>query len=352
MQIDFHHATTYVIARCAGFEQPDAEIIAYCSQYVDDATSKGPIFFENRAVFNRISSAHKMLDKRNTIELANHQVWLAFHFLPGNGGYEAGQDPSGSFINKIVCRRNSHVARDMVRQAIVEQDKLYHLYRLGVVMHIFADTWAHQGFAGVLHEINEVEDAEEIGDTNVFNGKLKQFLFDILDDAIPPLGHGRANIFPDMPFLSWTYRNGLGDVIERDNPNDFCEAANEMCKAMQRYRLKDPDANVNGLNEIVYSKLHNMFISIKDKEGDKRHKKWLHAIRENEFGFGNETISYAARGRHSWKEQSLGSSHDLPVHKYKKEFLKSDWKLFHDAIQAHRFHIIHDVLPKYGICAA
>ena len=44
----------------------------------------------------------------------------------------------------------------MVRKAIIEQDKPYALHQLGVVMHIFADTWAHQGFAGVMHEINEV----------------------------------------------------------------------------------------------------------------------------------------------------------------------------------------------------
>jgi hypothetical protein len=32
--------------------------------------------------------------------------------------------------------------------------------------------------------------------------------------------------------------------------------------------------------------------------------------------------------------------------------LKSDWKHFHDALQAHRQDVLHDVLPRYGICAA
>jgi hypothetical protein len=30
----------------------------------------------------------------------------------------------------------------------------------------------------------------------------------------------------------------------------------------------------------------------------------------------------------------------------------SSWKHFHDTIQAHRFEIIHDILPRYGIQAA
>ncbi len=40
------------------------------------------------------------------------------------------------------------------------------------------------------------------------------------------------------------------------------------------------------------------------------------------------------------------------ISKDTKEFLKSDWKLFHDAIQEHRLTVLHDILPKYGICVA
>ncbi len=37
---------------------------------------------------------------------------------------------------------------------------------------------------------------------------------------------------------------------------------------------------------------------------------------------------------------------------YKESFLASDWKMFHDALQAHRFDIIHDILPAFGICVS
>ena len=103
MQIDFHHATTYVVAREAGFNHHDAGIIAYASQYVDDATCSGAVYFDNGAAYKRINSAHKMIDIRNAEELANHTVWLPFHFLPGNGGLPSEQNPEGSFIDKIVC---------------------------------------------------------------------------------------------------------------------------------------------------------------------------------------------------------------------------------------------------------
>jgi len=357
MQIDFHHATTYVIARTAGFEHEQADIIAYASQYVDDATSTGVVQFDNQAVYNRISSAHKILDLRNTQELANHQVWLAFHFLPGNGGMDAGENPAGSFINKVICSPNSPIAQEMVRGVILEKDRLYGLHRLGVAMHVYADTWAHQGFAGVMHDVNEVEDAVETGDSGVFSGDisawLKSRLRDQLDDLVPPLGHGRANVFPDIPFLQWQYENGRGEVIPRDNTHDFMAAADHMCIAMQRFIVGDPDANVAGLDVETKGKLHEMFVGVTQEESDERHDVWLQAIRQGAFKFGAAAISdYNPRGRESWKAQALGTSHDLPVHRYQPAFLKSNWKMFHDAIQAHRFHVIHDILPKYGICAA
>jgi len=352
MQIDFHHTTTYVAARLAGFEQPQAEIIAYCAQYVDNATSSGTIFFDNQAVYNRISSAHKMLDIRNTKPLANHQVWLTFHFLPGNAGLPASEDYTGKFINKIVCRADSPVAQDMLRHVINQQDQAYSLHQLGVAMHVYADSWAHQGFAGVMHPVNEVEDATETGNSNVFGNSLRSFLYDVLDNAIPPLGHGRAATFPDMPFLSWTYLNGKGESVSRNNTDDFCKAADQMCRAMQRYRAKDADANVPGIGNTDMGRIRNLFSEFKEREGDKRHQQWLQVIRDGEFSFGAESVSYAARGKNSWKAHALGTSHDLPVHHYHENFLKSNWKLFHDAVQSHRFHVVHDILPKYGICAA
>lgn len=354
MQIDFHHATTYVVARDAGFSHEDADIIAYAAQYVDDATSSGTISFDNHAVYNRISSAHKMLDPRNTEELANHHVWMAFHFLPGNGGLAAGADPDGTFINKIICTPNSPVAQEMVRDAILEKNRPYALHRLGVTMHVYADTWAHQGFAGVMHPVNEVEHARETSHSGIFDTPLSGILNSILDDAIPPLGHGRALTFPDAPFLQWEYQNGRGELVRRNNPADFIAAAEHMCIAMRRYLLGDPTAQVDGLTAATRQQIQGMFTGTLLKEGEDRHKQWLRAIRNGQFSVcGSVDIDdYLPRGNDSWKAAALGTSFDLPLYRYRKEFLSSHWKHFHDAIQAHRFNVVYNILPKYGICAA
>lgn len=352
MQIDFHHTVTYVLARLAGFDKTRANIIAYAAQYVDDATSTGTVYFDNKALYHRTSSAHKMLDSRNTKELDNHRVWLPFHFLPGNGGKPAGRNPTGHFINKIVCRPDSHVARKLVENTIVNHAQPYGLHRLGVTLHVYADTWAHQGFAGVLHPVNEVENARETTASGVFDNPLKDILRDLLDDAIPPLGHGRANVFPDMPFLAWEYKNGHGDLIQRNNTDAFMAAARQMHSALQRFLAGDPAAAVAGLPSRDSHQIRSLFESLKMENGEERHNHWLRAIRNGTFSFGKEVVTYEPRGKNSWKAKALGVSHDLRVHTYKPRFLTSNWKLFHDAVMAHRFFLIHELLPRYGICAA
>lgn len=366
MQIDFHHGVTYVVARLAGFEHQEANIVAYCAQYVDDATNSGLISFDNGALFSRISSAHKALDYRNFRQLANYQVWIPFHFLPGNDGLPAGEDPDGSFINKLICRPNSHVAQAMVTECIQRRDASHSLYRLGITMHVYVDTWAHQGFAGVNHRVNQAkelvddegnpdrehtEKVEKYFQKNVW----QQLLGSLIGDAFP-LGHGAVLSHPDKPYLKWGYKNGLDEQIDRNNTKDFLEAAENMCIWLQRYRLGDPQATVAGLPTVDKELIAHMLQTITDKSGSQRHQKWLAAIREGKFSFGAADITYIPKGRDSWKYHALGTEKFIDTGKeefsYRSDFLRSDWNLFHGALKAHRLFITHELLPKYGICAA
>lgn len=368
MQIDFHHAVTYVAARLAGFAHEDADIIAYAAQYVDDATQHGIVCFDNKALYERISSAHKAIDAANLNFVDNRKVWMPFHFLPGNATINQAKHPRRSFIQKLTTLPGSPVAQEMVRAAILDHDKPYALHRLGITMHVYADTWAHQGFAGVLHEINEVNDVEEIGNTDAFEDGLQDFIGKVFEKTLkifgkttPPLGHGQANIFPDMPFLSWKYKNGFGDAVERHNTEDFCQAADALCRAMQEFRRHTtPTVQVTGIGKEDMEKIRMLFGELKSRDGDERHREWLLAInggkgKNYSFSFGNADIAYDENGENSWKAQALGDGEDhsqLHEYTYQDKFLTSNWKLFHDALQLHRLTISHDILPKYGICAA
>jgi len=357
MQIDGHHALTYIAARLAGYNNDESSIIAYSAQYVDDATNDGLIKFSNGCLYSRISSAHKMLDYRNSDELANHRVWVPFHFLPGNGGKQANTNPEGSFIRKLVCYPDSHVARDMLRSCMLDVNKPYFLHRIGITMHVYADTFAHQGFAGINHNINEVSDLEcndkKLHDS--FLGKIANFF---ISEAFP-LGHGAALSHPDRPSLSWEYTNGLGDKIKRNNANIFMTAVDKMCRAMECFRNLDSDMDLgsaDGLPDDDAQKILSLLRSIKGDSGEERHEHWLNEIRQGSFSFGPEEITYIAKGEGSWKHKSIGqlASKDSGDEEFEfsQKFISSNWKLFHDALQKHRMDILHDVLPAYGICSA
>ena len=360
MQIDFHHAVTYVTARAAGFDHDSADVVAHAAQYVDDATEGGLIDFDNGAMYVRVSSAHKTVDLHFLDHHDNLQVSVPFHFLPGNRGKAAGEGTADRFIYRLVCTPNSPIANEMVDSAIRCQDRPYSLHRLGIAMHTYADTWAHQGFAGVNHDVNLVDDAEEIGSSH-FRGGLTDFLSHLIEHAAPSMGHARAGVLPDFPFLRWRYRNGLGQEIVRDNTTLFEEAADWLCKAMQRYRAKDPAAVVPGLGPADKQVIHDLLASLRTTDADERHQKWLQQIQAGRFSFGSATVTYSES---AWKMEALPTSAVAvaaagagvsativtPYH-YSEAFLESNWKLFHDALQLHRLTVLHDILPKYGICS-
>jgi len=365
MQIDYHHAVTYVVARCSGFDHADARTVAHAAQYVDDATNDGLIHFTNKAMYQRIASAHKMLDYRNMENLANHRVWIPFHFLPGNDDKRAGENPDTDFREKIVCRPNSHVAQDMVRACIRDRHKPNALHRLGITMHVYADTWAHRGFAGINDTINLVRGVKDrnCNPDPGFLDRAKNYFADLFDartsefiGGVLPLGHGAALSYPDRPFLKWHYTNGKGEFVERDNPKDFIEAANHLCIAMRRFQAGDPDADVPGLSVADGQQIDAMLRTTVDDDGDARHKVWIEAIAAGAFRFGRQELRYTAKGEGSWKHQAIGDTNDTQEtgrkFQYRPEFLGSDWKLFHDALMAHRFVVIHEILPRYGICVA
>ncbi len=171
-----------------------------------------------------------------------------------------------------------------------------------------------------------------------------------------PLGHGAALSYPDRPYLIWSYKGPEGEKVVRNNPEEFIKAAQAMCTAMQRYRVGDPKADVSGLSPDATDKIGLFFLEFTDEDGRERHKKWLEEIARGSFGFPPVRLKYKDKGVASWKYQAIGTRRhkDRRTDRfaYDPSFLGSDWKLFHDALHAHRFAMLNTILPKYGICAA
>ena len=359
MQIDFHHAVTFVLARLAGFNRDQAAIIAYSSQYVDDSECDVFVKFNNGALYKTICSAHKIFDYRNFDELADHLVWVPFHFLPGNNGLHNSEGREGDFISRIICKPNSYVAQDMVDECIRNCQKENSLHRLGITLHVYADTWAHQGFAGIQNDVNSVKYLEDDETSQTLIEKLEEFFQDQFDkkqsrfvDGVSPLGHGAVLSYPDRPYLKWRYKNSYGNMIERNNPSDFLEAAQNMFKVMQRFLLANPAAEVPNLDQQDAEQIIQLFQTITNSDGAIRHREWVKRINQGEFRFGSEEVHY---DENEWTYRAFGSSlKDFHIEKfnYGSNFSDSDWKKFQDALQDHHYYLLRVLFPKYDICIA
>lgn len=93
---------------------------------------------------------------------------------------------------------------------------------------------------------------------------------------------------------------------------------------------------------------------INEEDGERRHARWLEVIAGGDLGF-KESLSYIDKGENSWKQLALGTIEDVadmsesaPL-PFPTSFLTSHWKLFHDGLQAHRFFVLHELLPKFGL---
>jgi hypothetical protein len=166
-----------------------------------------------------------------------------------------------------------------------------------------------------------------------------------------PLGHATVFTLPDLPFLNWSYTNKPNIPFPRKNTEIFIEATEHIYKFLKRYRNTDSSEAYNDEIPAKYlDEIGKNFFDFTEEEGDKRHKHWLEAIANGQFGFQDE-VNYIPKGEGSWKYLALKPKNDRE-YEYNIDFLSSNWKMFHDALQKHEFEITHEILPKYGICVA
>ena len=367
MQKDFHHTVIYVLARLAGFDRRQSGTIAYSSQYVDDEVRSDVVYFTSGAIYEPICSSHKKLDGRNFSVLANHLSWVPFHFLPGdmmeqNPRLKNGTDTK-EFEERVICLQDSVIANEMIKECFNLKDTPHFLHRIGVTLHVYADTWAHQGFSGIQSVYNKVQYLDDEDPRGSWIGKMlervKDFFTGIasrLIGDVMPLGHGAALAYPDLPYLSWKYKDHQGHVHERNNVDEFMDAVDHIYAMLVKLKNGSFNHKAGSLSESDSLSIRNCFSDFTDEDADVRHTQWLGAISAGLFSFGREDISYVEFGKGSWTEEALGEElycrHQRKYYAFKETFMTSDWKMFHDALKDHRYFLTRVLFPKYSLCLA
>ena len=280
MDIDFHFSTIYVLSRWAGFGAYNAKVIAAASEFVDDNVSNDlKIWATAKEVTpNGVIrySGHDLWENLFNEE-GNEQVWIPYHFLPGLEG-ETEQD-------KLICKKHGVLARELAeRMRNISLDDPNYAFKLGIACHVYADTWAHQEFAGITSLANVVKDLV----VDLFDGdgwksleELEEEIESIGMDLAAPLGHAAAIHWPDRPYAKW--KSNLKFPDGRDNTEEFMEASLDIYSIMASLQCL-PSTELPADKKALLLKA---FQEIKENDPEERNAKWLEKIHNNEFQFAD-----------------------------------------------------------------
>ncbi len=255
MQEDFHYYATYCASYLAGYSHREALDICYSAQFVD-LCSRTYLNF----IHAPLSAATTQLqlemmeartDKNGLQDIT--RIWSSFHFLPydleASPPFKCGRRYRDKY--RMICRPNGALVKDTVENA-----RSRSLQAVGIAIHVLADTWAHQNFAGTPslainntndyffeilpdgterpislgHNPTAADDPEE--------GKYTGSIFQLNENSIMNLGHGRAGHLPDYSFARYRYLPAWGSYEEilKDNPSDDLHAFTQMIHAMKDLR--------------------------------------------------------------------------------------------------------------------
>lgn len=244
MDRDYHYDMIKVLACNAGFEEHEAQLVAYACQYVDDANEFSAMAFDNLEAlkkaapeivaldltpgdrFDRVCTGHDDLQAMGgALSYAQFNTYLPFHFIPADVKGAAGQGRY-DYTTKPDCR----IGRELVEQAVAAvrgakgaaaRDQA--LIRLGIALHSYIDSWAHKDFSGLYsQQDNSVANFQLMDKDDVY----RHILIDFAASVVPETGHAKAHRYPDCSHHRWLYRNPVTrQTFIRDNPALYMEAA-------------------------------------------------------------------------------------------------------------------------------
>jgi len=252
---DAHFYVVLAVSRACGFKKESAHRLAYASQFVDDAKinliylqnhglKEGLDNLDDRPAFFNIATCHSYfkVDTFNYEAMVNNTS--AFHFVPGCKGK--------TFTKKLRCREESPIILDILQDALQEDNPII----LGLVLHPYADTFAHQGFSGLLSKVNAIKNCRV---ENELSAKLQMRILNLfcnlwsdkferyLNKILPAYGHAQALDFPDLPYLVWSHEydpsddfRGYRKRIIVDNRERYLRAFKKIKEHLEYYLSLHP----------------------------------------------------------------------------------------------------------------
>lgn len=343
MDIVFHYFAVKTMALKAGFSESDAQIIAQSSQMVDDFDFTGywrcnnvPDYIAKHPEKYDLCVALGFFNPAQTGFLCDGLMGYTdyvnllferfqkftcspFHFIPQH------RDPDDPIVKEyrvVPAELNDgSIISDLLEEAMEQYQAARSpatphpkqaLMRIGILLHIFADTVAHQMFSGFNANVNLVELVEvtnnDTGDdeTEKYRTRVQRFLKRSMDWApkfTPAIGHMMLEHIPDFTHLSFKMNYNGGEYC-RDNTEQFIEMAKQildyLCDCLNSPRLEEENW------QETKEKLTELFK--KDISDYKSQKQIVHDLKKDWEGKFGISCKYRYDGEYLKKDFSRGAA--------------------------------------------
>jgi hypothetical protein len=292
MEKSCHYYAVLALGLLSGLKPETARTIAYASQYVDDAKVNKITFSRRyadrlfiqhgrRSVVHNIATAHAYfkIDTFNWQSMTNNTS--VFHFFPAGRGE--------TFTEQMLCHHDPALLRTLVGEVAAATP--FDPVRLGMLLHVYADTFSHRGFAGILCLENDVKYLQTRAGRNFLSHlgrRLKRFFLHLMNKLfkylIPAYGHGKALKYPDTPFLKWSYIYDRTDTLkspketgEIDNTTRYREAFRAIARVLGS--IKDRNAYTGAVRRVSGEDLRGFYaIMFKNESFRRKIRKWRRFI--------------------------------------------------------------------------
>jgi hypothetical protein len=280
MDIAFHYFAIKTIARKAGFTDSEAEQIATYSQFIDDYNCYRPTYYNNipKVVTDSVKydlyrpeyiiynysllttgfwdTGDLVLEATKTYQ---REVISPFHFAPINAEEIAAKNNRTSpaeYGDGSFASNHLESAITKYKAATTDTDKSRGLMYIGMALHTFADTYAHQLFTGfnewanhmdIISVTNNITGADETRLYELRRVKFLTLLRKLAPKLSPTIGHLYMYHIPDYTHLSFSMSYPIhpetqidDGVYTRSNTNEFVKASQKIFRILERVKGSTP----------------------------------------------------------------------------------------------------------------
>lgn len=275
MNLNFHYFAVKVLAIEAGFDENDAQLIAEYSQFIDDfhpfldkpmdcSCVPKRAGFLCKYIYDRevegyvkkfipISTGfagvdYVLLTSKNIQE----NTLIPFHFIMPMQLKYMKYHKVKEINRKKYCVRKFDNSPSILKLLLKYTEYLYqgdkeksaNLIRLGIMVHIFADSYAHQKFSGYWGWENSSKTTKVID--NITNEDITLRFRSKITDNLPSIGHSNVSTIPDESYISFiiNIKANKDDLLyeeeySRNNTTEFLLAARNILNYLRHCNGKE-----------------------------------------------------------------------------------------------------------------